>query len=70
MNTHILSDVEMICDRVAIIVNGRIAYEGALEAFHGERKLLRRDAVLACRPTSPRRSSRGSSARSPAAASA
>ena len=38
MNTHILSDVEMICDRVAIIVAGRIAYEGNLEAFHGERK--------------------------------
>jgi ABC-2 type transport system ATP-binding protein len=38
MNTHILSDVEMICDRVAIIVAGRIAYEGNLEAFHGDRK--------------------------------
>jgi ABC-2 type transport system ATP-binding protein len=38
MNTHILSDVEMICDRVAIIVAGRIAYEGNLEAFHCERK--------------------------------
>jgi ABC-2 type transport system ATP-binding protein len=31
MNTHILSDVETICDRVAIIVQGRIAYQGALE---------------------------------------
>jgi ABC-2 type transport system ATP-binding protein len=30
MNTHILADVEMICDRVAIIVNGRIAYQGVL----------------------------------------
>jgi ABC-2 type transport system ATP-binding protein len=38
MNTHILSDVEMICDRVAIIVAGRIAYQGELEAFHGDRK--------------------------------
>jgi ABC-2 type transport system ATP-binding protein len=28
MNTHILSDVEMICDRVAILVAGRIAYRG------------------------------------------
>ena len=27
MNTHILNDVEMICDRVAIIVKGRIRYE-------------------------------------------
>jgi ABC-2 type transport system ATP-binding protein len=31
MNTHILSDVEMVCDRVAIIVKGRIRYEGAIE---------------------------------------
>jgi ABC-2 type transport system ATP-binding protein len=33
MNTHILSDVEMVCDRVAIIVEGRITYEGAIEDF-------------------------------------
>jgi ABC-2 type transport system ATP-binding protein len=33
MNTHILSDVEMVCDRVAIIVEGRIRYEGAIEDF-------------------------------------
>ncbi len=33
MNTHILSDVEMVCDRVAIIVKGRIRYEGATEIF-------------------------------------
>ncbi len=33
MNTHILSDVEMVCDRVAIIVRGRIRYEGAMESF-------------------------------------
>jgi ABC-2 type transport system ATP-binding protein len=31
MNTHILSDVETICDRVAIIVQGRIAYQGELD---------------------------------------
>ncbi len=31
MNTHILSDVEMLCDRVAILVGGRIRYEGATE---------------------------------------
>ena len=28
MNTHILSDVEVICDRVAIIAGGRIVHEG------------------------------------------
>lgn len=29
MNTHILSDVEMLCDRVAMIVQGRIVWEGS-----------------------------------------
>jgi ABC-2 type transport system ATP-binding protein len=29
MNTHILSDVEMLCDRVAIIVRGAIRWQGA-----------------------------------------
>jgi len=33
MNTHILSDVEMLCDRVAIIVRGRIHFEGAAHEF-------------------------------------
>ena len=33
MNTHILTDVEMICDRVAIIVNGAIRYQGRIEDF-------------------------------------
>ena len=36
MNTHILSDVEMICDRVAIIVEGRIRYEGRIDDFLDE----------------------------------
>jgi ABC-2 type transport system ATP-binding protein len=30
MNTHILHDVEMVCDRVAIIVKGRIRYQGII----------------------------------------
>jgi ABC-2 type transport system ATP-binding protein len=33
MNTHILTDVEMLCDRVAILVDGRIRYEGAPHEF-------------------------------------
>ena len=33
MNTHILSDVELVCDRVAIIVKGRIRYEGRIQEF-------------------------------------
>jgi len=31
MNTHILHDVEMLCDRVAIIAKGKIRYDGRLE---------------------------------------
>jgi ABC-2 type transport system ATP-binding protein len=31
MNTHILHDVEMVCDRVAIIVKGRVRYQGVIE---------------------------------------
>jgi ABC-2 type transport system ATP-binding protein len=50
MNTHILSDVEMICHRVAIIVRGRIRYEGSIDEFldAGERES---DVVLAGLPT-------------------
>jgi ABC-2 type transport system ATP-binding protein len=33
MNTHILHDVELVCDRVAIIAVGRIRYEGAIQDF-------------------------------------
>jgi len=33
MNTHMLHDVEMVCDRVAIIVEGRIRYQGQIEDF-------------------------------------
>lgn len=36
MNTHILSDVELLCDRVAIIVQGRIRYLGRIQDFLGE----------------------------------
>ena len=46
MNTHILSDVEMICDRVGIIVGGRMAYEGAIDEFQpGQEKMF--DVTLA-----------------------
>jgi len=33
MNTHILPDVEMLCDRVAIIVKGQIRHEGVIDHF-------------------------------------
>jgi len=49
MNTHILHDVEQVCDRVAIIVKGSIRYEGVVQDFldAGE---LSSDLVLASLP--------------------
>ena len=46
MNTHILADVEMLCDRVAIIARGRIVDEGQVDGLldDGERVV---DVVLA-----------------------
>ncbi len=38
--SHILQDIEMICDRVAIIVGGRIVKEGALSDLVSERVLF------------------------------
>jgi ABC-2 type transport system ATP-binding protein len=35
LNSHLLSEVEMICDRVAVIRKGRIVAEGSLEALLG-----------------------------------
>ena len=51
MNTHILSDVELVCDRVAIIARGRIVHEGAMDEFlgSGERQS---DVVLGGMPSS------------------
>jgi ABC-2 type transport system ATP-binding protein len=45
MNTHILSDVEMICDRVAMIVAGEIRYTGRLGGLLDDDD-LRSDVVL------------------------
>lgn len=49
MTTHILHDVEMICDRVAIIVKGAIRYQGAVEDFLPD-STVSTDVVLAQLP--------------------
>lgn len=49
MNTHILPDVEMICDRVAIIVKGRIRHQGRIEDFLPDDR-RRTDIVVASLP--------------------
>ncbi len=50
MNTHILSDVEMLCDRVAVIVHGRIRYEGRIEDFLEDGKRTSEVVVLGIAP--------------------
>ncbi len=43
-NSHLLPEVEQMCDRVAIIRQGRLVYEGDLAGIADERVLLRIDA--------------------------
>ena len=50
MNTHILSDVEMLCHRVAILVNGKIRYTGSSEEFLASEERSA-DVVLARLPS-------------------
>jgi ABC-2 type transport system ATP-binding protein len=50
MNTHILSDVEMLCDRVAIIVQGEIRFEGSGHAALADEE---RDAEVVLTGVSP-----------------
>lgn len=39
LNSHLLGEVEMVCDRVSILVQGRVAMEGSLdELTHGGRR--------------------------------
>ena len=48
--SHILQDIEMICDRVAIIVGGRIVKEGALRDLVSERVLFTEATVSGLPP--------------------
>ena len=50
MNTHILSDVEMLCHRVAIIVAGAVRYEGDPHAMLSDDE---RDAEVVLTGVSP-----------------
>ena len=48
--SHILQDIEMICDRVAIIVGGRIVKDGALRDLVSERVLFTEATVAGLAP--------------------
>jgi ABC-2 type transport system ATP-binding protein len=43
--SHILADAEVLCDRAAVILNGRVAHEGYLEELLGE-EIQRVDLVV------------------------
>jgi ABC-2 type transport system ATP-binding protein len=45
LSSHILQDIEMICDRVAIIVNGQIINQGALQDLISEKILFTEVAI-------------------------
>ncbi len=45
LSSHILQDIEMICNRVAIIVNGKIINQGALHDLISE-KILFTEVIL------------------------
>lgn len=41
LSSHLLTEVEQVCDQVAVISNGRIVAEGMLASFLGERSYVR-----------------------------
>src|SRR5205085_7431288 len=38
INSHLLSELEMVCDRVAILVQGRVASQGTIEELTRDRQ--------------------------------
>lgn len=38
LNSHLLSELEMICDRVAILVQGRVASQGTIDSLTTHRQ--------------------------------
>lgn len=51
LSSHILQDIEMICDRVAIIVDGRIINRGKIEDLVSEKILFTEIIVSGIRPS-------------------
>lgn len=48
-NSHLLSEVEQMCDRVAILRRGELVYDGGLDGIADERMMLRIEAEPADR---------------------
>jgi ABC-2 type transport system ATP-binding protein len=47
LSSHLLAEVEQVCDRVAVIVSGRLAEEGAPAALGATRRRVRVDVAAA-----------------------
>jgi ABC-2 type transport system ATP-binding protein len=45
MCSHILSDIEVLCDRIAILKRGRLAHLGRLDELRGERRDTRLEVI-------------------------
>ncbi|HVP91864.1 MAG TPA: ABC transporter ATP-binding protein [Terriglobales bacterium] len=61
--SHILQDIEMICDHVAIVVGGRVVKQGPLQDLVSERVLFTEVTVLGVAPEAFRGLGEGVSAR-------
>ena len=46
LSTHILSEVEMVCDRAIVIARGRLAGEGTLDELRAKRKARKIELVV------------------------
>ncbi|TAK21783.1 MAG: ABC transporter ATP-binding protein [Chloroflexota bacterium] len=50
LNSHLLTEIEMVCDRVAVIDQGRVLYTGSLDALIG----AGREIEISVAPVDPR----------------
>ena len=46
LNSHLLSEVELVCDRVAVVNRGRVVASGTLDALLGEQAVILRVSQL------------------------
>lgn len=63
MSTHLLADVEKVCDEVIVLDGGRLVRAGPLSAFHTEKPVLRIDIGAGAERFAAELAARGVSAR-------
>jgi ABC-2 type transport system ATP-binding protein len=54
LNSHLLSELEMVCDRVAIMVKGEVSMQGTIDELTRESKRYEIDVDLGATPTEVR----------------